>query len=71
MQLNRLYNLLEEVMKMKNYRTTLVGLIGAIASVAYPLLSSGTISVSEIIRAVVIAALGFLAKDFSTTGTGA
>lgn len=71
LQANKLLKMLKEVMKMKNYKTTLVGVVGAIASVAYPLLTKGNVEVAEIIRAVVIAAVGFLAKDFNVTGAGA
>lgn len=70
LQANKLLKMLKEVMKMKNYKTTLVGLVGAIASVAYPLISKGSVDVGEIIRAVVIAAVAFLAKDFDVSGTG-
>lgn len=71
LQANKLLKMLKEVMKMKNYKTTLVGLVGAIASVAYPLIAKGTVDAGEIIRAVVIAAVAFLAKDFDVSGTGA
>lgn len=68
LQLNKIFKMLKEVMKMKNYKTTLIGLIGAIASVLYPLISTGTVDIETIFRAVVLAALGFFAKDFNITG---
>lgn len=70
LEANKLFKMLKEVMKMKNYKTTLVGLVGAIASVAYPLFAKGNVEIADIIRAVVIAAIAFLAKDFDVSGTG-
>lgn len=61
---------------MKNYKTTLAGLIGAICIALEPvvqkIITGGTIDWSgetkNIIGAVVVAALGYFAKDHDVTG---
>jgi len=53
---------------MKNWKTTLVGLVGAAIQIALPMLSSG-LAVKDIISAVIIGLLGILAKDAGVTGT--
>jgi len=55
---------------MKNWKTTVAGLVGAIALALQAELSTGTIDGKTIVTAVIVAALGFLAKDFNVTGTG-
>lgn len=54
---------------MKNWKTTLIGAIGATVQVVLPLLSSGTISFKEIATAAALALLGFFAKDAGVSGT--
>lgn len=53
---------------MKNYKTTLFGLIAAIAQVLIPLAQTGHITLQQAIQASCMAALGFFAKDFNITG---
>jgi hypothetical protein len=53
---------------VKNWRTTLIGCMGAIAYSLEDALSKGTIDRKTLILAAVIAALGFISKDFNVTG---
>lgn len=55
---------------MKNWRTTAVGIIGAIVNTAYPLITQGIVSPETIIISVILAVLGYLAKDFKVSGIG-
>ena len=55
---------------MKNIITTAIGIIGAIVNAAYPLITKGDIPPETIIISVIMALLGFFAKDFTRTGTG-
>jgi len=55
---------------MKNWKTTLTGIIGAIAVAIVPYLKSGNFEWKDLIIPAVIAALGFLTKDYDTTGAG-
>lgn len=54
---------------MKNWKTTLLGLIGAVAQVVIPLIQTGTLTWKEIGFAALTAAFGYFAKDFDQTGT--
>ena len=54
---------------MKNWRTTIVGLFGAIWIVAEPIISAGQIDWKALATAIVVAALGYFAKDAGVTGT--
>ena len=49
--------------KMKNWKTTLVGVIGAFANGAYAIMNTGVLDVKTIIMSAFMVALGFLAKD--------
>lgn len=57
---------------MKNYKTTVLGLIGAIWLAIQPLIATGTFSLSRdwknLVGAAIVAAMGFLVKDFNVTG---
>ena len=53
---------------MKNWKTTVVGLLGAAVQIALPLIQGG-LGVKEIVTAVVIGLLGILAKDAGVTGS--
>ena len=55
---------------MKNVITSTIGTIGAIVNAAYPLITNGDIPPETIIISVIMALLGFFAKDFTKTGTG-
>jgi len=55
---------------MKNIITSTIGIIGAIVNAAYPLFTKGDIPPETIIISVIMALLGFFAKDFTKTGTG-
>ena len=54
---------------MKNWRSTLVGVIGAAAAVVQPLVMTGQVDKNTLVLAATVAALGFLAKDAGQTGT--
>ena len=53
---------------MNSWKTTLTGVLGAVALVVGNLLQSGTVDPKTIIIAVIVAALGVLAKDFNVSG---
>ena len=57
---------------MKNWKTTIIGLIGAIVIALQPIISGDGFSWkadgSKVIMAIVVAALGFVAKDYDVTG---
>ena len=56
-------------MLLKNWPTTLAGLIGAVAMVVYDELSKGTVDTETIIKAAAIAAIGIVSKSFNVSGT--
>jgi hypothetical protein len=57
---------------MKNWKTTLIGLLGAIAIALEPIISGQGFNWKDdggkIFTAIVVAALGFVAKDHDVTG---
>lgn len=53
---------------MKNWKTTLIGAIGAIFTVVWPLIQTGGVEIKDIGAAAVLALLGYLAKDAGVTG---
>jgi hypothetical protein len=53
---------------MKNWKTTLIGLVIAIGNVALPLIQQGTVTTNQILISCGFALIGFLAKDFDKTG---
>lgn len=55
---------------MKNWKTTLTGIIGAIAVALIPILQNVKYEPKDLVIPVVIAVLGVLAKDYDTTGAG-
>lgn len=55
---------------MKNWKTTLAGAVGAALTLLIAQLSTGTISLKDAGIAAALAFVGFLAKDFDTTGIG-
>jgi len=54
---------------LANWKTTLVGIVGAVFSVVWPLVSTGGVDIKDVISAGVLAILGYLAKDAGVTGT--
>ncbi|HCA43668.1 MAG TPA: hypothetical protein DEP28_10505 [Bacteroidetes bacterium] len=50
--------------KMKNWKTTMTGLIGAISVALIPVISGQGFQTEAIITAAVLAILGVLARDF-------
>lgn len=50
---------------MKSWKTTVLGLFGAVWVVAEPLLSQGAINWPTLGKAAFIAAFGYFAKDFN------
>lgn len=59
---------------MKNWKTTIVGILGAIFTACLPLIQTGAFDIHKdwpsLIQAAGIALLGYLAKDFNVSGTG-
>ena len=53
---------------MKNWKTTLAGILGAILIGIVPVLQSGKISVEALAIAAVVAVGGLLQKDHNVTG---
>ena len=54
---------------MKNWKTTLIGSIGAVFTVVWPLFQTGGVELKDIVSAGVLALLGYLAKDAGVSGT--
>lgn len=52
----------------KNWLTTLVGLVAAVANALLPLLEGDVISSQVLLQSAVYAALGWAAKSFNVTG---
>jgi len=51
--------------------TTLIGCLGAVANVLVPLLDKGSVvDANTIVQSIIMALLGFFAKDYNKTGTG-
>ncbi len=53
---------------MKNWKTSAIGCLFAVANVVLPLMQGNTISTKDILVSAFGAALGFLSKDFNVTG---
>lgn len=53
---------------MKSWRTTLAGLLGAIATVLLPMITGGGIAPKDLIIAGTVAGIGYLAKDSGVSG---
>lgn len=53
---------------MKSWKTTLVGVGAAVATVVGQLLTAGTMDAKTWVSALFMAAIGVLAKDFDATG---
>lgn len=54
---------------MRNWKTTVIGVIGAIANALVTLLQTGTIDAKTAIISCAIAALGVVSKDFNVSHT--
>ncbi len=52
---------------MKNYKTTITGILLAIIVAVQPLIETGTINWSKVLLAGAVAALGILARDGQQT----
>lgn len=53
---------------MKNWKTTLIGLAGAVYLTLEPLLTTGEVNWRMITLGVIVGILGYLAKDKNVTG---
>lgn len=53
---------------MKNWKTTLIGLLTAILNAVLPIVNNGQIQPRDIAVSAGIAALGYFSKDFNVTG---
>ena len=55
-------------MSMKNWKTTILGFVGAISVAVYPIIQTGEINWKAVGAAALIAAFGYFAKDSNVTG---
>jgi len=53
---------------MKSWKTTIMGLVAAVAVAIIPILETGVIEWKAIGIAVAIAILGYLSKDYDVSG---
>jgi hypothetical protein len=53
---------------MKSWKTTLMGLVTAVAVAVYPIITTGVIDWKNVGLAALIAVFGYLAKDYDVTG---
>jgi hypothetical protein len=53
---------------MKNWKTTLTGVLGAILYAIFPLFQGGQVAPKDLIIAAAVAGIGALSKDFNVTG---
>lgn len=58
-------------MNALNWKTTVIGVVGAIIYAVLPLVQGGQIVIKDIVIAAVVAAIGYFSKDKDVTGTGA
>lgn len=56
---------------MKNWKTTLTGILGAVATALIPVIQGKGFELEYILIAAVVATLGVVSKDYDTTGAGA
>lgn len=54
---------------MRNWKTTIIGAIGAVFTVVWPYFQTGNVDIKDAVSAGVLALLGYLAKDAGVTGT--
>lgn len=55
---------------MKNWKTTITGIFGAVATALIPVIQGKGFETETLIIAATLAALGFISKDYDTTGAG-
>jgi hypothetical protein len=55
---------------MKNWKTTLLGLAGAVATALIPVIQGKGFEAESLAVAAALALLGFVSKDYDTTGAG-
>lgn len=53
---------------MKNWKTTAAGIFLATVQIATPVIQTGNITLLDIAKALGLASLGLLAKDWNKTG---
>ena len=53
---------------MKSWKTTILGLIGAVAVMVYPIVADGEFKWESVGIAAFVAAMGYFAKDKDVTG---
>ena len=56
---------------MTNWKTTLTGILGAVATALIPVIQGKGFELEYILIAAVVATLGVVSKDYDTTGAGA
>jgi hypothetical protein len=55
---------------MKNWKTTLFGLLSAVATSLIPVIQGKGFEIEYLITGAVLGILGYLSKDYDTTGVG-
>ena len=70
-QLNKLWSQMKEVKTMKNYRTTIAGLVATLGLILKLFKVDIPDEVSTALITIGVFAVGFFAKDSSVSGTGA
>ena len=53
---------------MKNWKTTVAGIFLGAVHILTPTISTGNVSLIDILKGIGIAALGLFAKDFNVSG---
>lgn len=53
---------------MKNWKTTLIGVLLGVGTFLEPIINTGHIDVAKTILGALMVALGIVAKDFNVTG---
>lgn len=58
-------------MSALNWKTTALGIGGAILYAIWPMIEGGTTNIKELILAATLAAIGYFSKDKDISGVGA
>ena len=53
---------------MKNWKTTIAGIFLASVQILSPVISTGIVTIGDVLKGVGLAVLGWIAKDYDQTG---